>query len=251
MEDYKSIHIISEAVIVGGLSIYVYKKISELESTVEELKQQIAMQNNQLRYLLGLDANSQRTPLRIPNHPPQFDTEGVISSCSSDALQKESQGAPSEWFTSNKPNMECNGGVCTLSSAAKGRRDPQDVPYANQRVEPGRSIIAPFWDRAARDPKSVGHLARLDGRNDVMMATRHYDRQEDKKVVISKISKQIEFDRENNDLDQSLKVNTFTKFSPNPVIKSVTPKPSTSSITIDNDEETNELDNILNEIDNE
>lgn len=221
--NYKSIHIISEAIIVGGLSIYVYKKISELESTVEELKQQIAMQNNQLRYLLG--ANSQRTPLRIPNGLPPFDTmsvEGVTPSCSSDALQKESQGAPSAWFTSNK-KMECNGGVCTLSSAAKCRRDPQDIPHANRHVEPGR--------------------------NDVMMATCR--RQEDKKVVISKISKQIEFDRENNDLDQSLKVNTFTKFSPNPVIKSVTPKPSTSSITTDNDDETNELDNILNEIDNE
>ena len=220
MEDsnYKSIHIISEAIIVGGLSIYVYKKMSELESTVEELKQQVAMQNNQLRYLLSFAPQSGRMstsdlrtaqrdgallhPLSGPlvreprgRRPLDEDARCASEDPSVRPLAEDAQApAPSERFpSSTKPKMECSGGVCTL----------------------------------VRDPR-LSHEA-------------------DKKVVISKISKQIEFDRENNDLDQSSKVNTFTKFSPNPVIKSVTPKPS---ITAESDE-VNELDIILNEIDNE
>jgi hypothetical protein len=216
--NFNSLHIISEAIIVGGLSIYVFKRISELESTVDELKQQITMQNNQLRYLLG-STNSdfgQRgtTPLRMST---TVSSEKSSSSMVFDPNHLEDneniKGSQSEWFTSspNKSKMECKGGVCTL----------------------------------ARD--KIGQEA-------------------DKKVVISKISKQIEFDidapvgrvngsngleRENNDFDQFSKINTFTKFSPNPVLKSVTPKPS---LTIENDhgnEEINDLDNILNEIDNE
>jgi hypothetical protein len=88
----------------------------------------------------------------------------------------------------------------------------------------------------------------------------------EKKVVsISKISKQIEFDRDvlGLELDQTSKINTFTNFSPNPVIKSVTPKPS-ESVGGDTDQTPTrpytptksrnsgtELEQILNDIDNE
>lgn len=211
-----SIHIISEAIIIGGLSVYVHKKISDLESTIEDLKQQIAMQNNQLRYLLGSNLSTNRecagtTPLRIrPSDlkPPSLfvpssSGRGLPSHQTQTTLQSNLELESDEWFkSSSNKEMECKGGVCTL---VRGKK--------------------------------------LSDKNS----------QEERKVVISKISKQIEFDRENNDFDQSSKVNTFTKFSPDPVLKSVTPKPSTS-VTTENEDTlvaNDELNNILNEIDNE
>ena len=64
-----------------------------------------------------------------------------------------------------------------------------------------------------------------------------------KKVVISKISKQAEFDRESFQVNHPLKVETFKRTSPNPIIKSVTPKPSESI--------SETVEQILNEINNE
>ena len=52
------------------------------------------------------------------------------------------------------------------------------------------------------------------------------------------------------DLDQTAKVKTFTDFSPNPVLKSVTPKPSESGPD-DSNNGSNELEKILNDIDRE
>jgi hypothetical protein len=200
--NYNSIHILSEAVIMGGISMYFYKKISELESTIEVLKSQSEMQNNQIRYLLsggrstqpplnyncGGNSSVNTTPLRIPQ--PQ--------------LQKESfSNHREQYIPPEQPNMECEGGVC-------------------------RSVPKP--------PKELAHLSVE--KEDV-----------EKKVSISKISKQIEFNRENMELDQTSKINTFTNFSPNPIIKSVTPKPSINE-SIGGDSG-NELEKILNDIDNE
>ena len=211
-ENYKSIHIISEAIIVGGLSIYVYKKFSELESTIEKLNQQIVSQHNQLMSLTDrLATHSRQTNANLCDMNMRIDEPFIKTPLYPSEYLKPSEHVNSEHVNSehvnsehvddlaktNKAYVDCVGGVCTLSLG-----------------------------KNARNTK--------DG--------------DSKQVAISKISKQIEFDRENNiDLDQSsskvTKVNTFTKFSPNPVIKSVTPKPSIS--------ETDELDNILNEIDNE
>ena len=38
---------------MGGVSLFLYKKITDLESTIEDLKNQIMAQNNQIRYLLS------------------------------------------------------------------------------------------------------------------------------------------------------------------------------------------------------
>lgn len=192
--NYNGVHILSEAVIMGGISMYFYKKISELETTIEDLKKQITMQNNQIRYILGSsnhnrvpvnsfgtnDHKSQqiKTPLIIPTPKATVDLE-------TERHFKATTQPTVENVQKETPQMECEGGVCRL------------VP-------------------------------------------------KDKKVVISKISKQIEFDRENFDLDQTRKVNTFTNSSPNPVLKSVTPKPSTSI-----SEPTDTLEKILNDIDDE
>ncbi|ADO00470.1 hypothetical protein WIV_gp126 [Wiseana iridescent virus] len=192
--NYNGVHIISEAVIMGGISMYFYKKISELESTVENLqstvenlKGQIIMQNNQIRFLLGSNqpqlqqfnglnhnASQQTTPLKMPQFKPQ----------------KVNQPLFREEVSREEINEKvCEGGVCKL------------VPKTH-----------------------------------------------DKKVVISKVSKQVDFDKEGITPDETFKVNTFTNFSPNPVLKSVTPKPSTS---VSENTGEDELQKILNDIDDE
>lgn len=198
--NYNGVHIISEAVIMGGITMYFHNKISSLESVIEELKNQIVMQNNQIRYLIGNNGNLRphfegnnnihthvaTTPLRIPHSNSNKPYEKQQYSKANVNLQTK--------------NIDCEGGVCHLV-----------------------------------------HKKTLD----------------DKKVVISKISKQIEFDRENVEPDYTMKVGTFSNFSPNPVIQSVTPKPSTS--ISENNESSNqvskdgqtELEKILNDIDAE
>lgn len=209
-------HVISEAIIVGGMSLYLFKKISDLELTVKELKEQITAQNNQIRYLFGsklstppqvssissnsssFDSFQRGTPLRIPSlsdkktiSPPPSLPEETGSVSQNDSADRVFAG---------RGGIECENGVCVLK------------------------------------PKIQKNNNSLE-----------------KKVVISKISKQLEFDRENIDFDQTSNVNTFTNFSPNPVIKSVTPKPSislseTSGIS---EEHQSELEKILNDIDDE
>lgn len=175
--NYNGIHIISEAVVVGSLAMYFYKKISDMETAIEDLKAQVTMQNNQIRYLIGSNPSHQSsfsrptTPLNIPKISRKENQEQV-------------QYPPQK-------RQECNGGICKLVTSQ-----------------------AP----------------------------------ETKKMVsIAKISKQIEFDRENMEPNQTSKVKTFTKPSPNPVLKSVTPNPS----EIVDIAEPSELDKILNDIDDE
>jgi hypothetical protein len=156
------LHILSETVVMGGISFYFYNKISEMESTISDLKNQIMAQNNQIRYLISKGHNEEL----FSNH-----------------------NAPQ---TSQNPKVECENGVCYLK------------PSLN-----------------------------------------HQNVSENKKVSISKISKQLEFDRENMFNVQASKVNTFTTFSPNPVLQSVTPKPSESV------EDDDIVRKILNDIDDE
>lgn len=160
---------------MGAITTYFYKKISDLEATIEELKNQIAMQNSQIRYLLGNNKNFQLTPLTTPLKIPE----------TSKGLSRPQQNSQNQGLSRPQQNQICENGVCRLKAPSE------------------------------------------------------------KKVVISKISKQVEFDSEHTDLIQTSKVNTFTHRSPNPVLKSVTPKPSVSSVS-DTD-----LDQILNDIDEE
>lgn len=201
--NYNGVHIISEAVIMGGISMYFYKKISELESTienlqstVEDLKGQIIMQNNQIRFLLGSNPPSQHgwshnsshsqqtTPLKIPQFKPQKEKFNQLPH-HSEQLPHRGEEVPRQEIT----EKVCEDGVCKL-------------------VRPSQ----------------------------------------EKKVVISKVSKQVDFDKEGMTPDETFKVNTFTNFSPNPVLKSVTPKPSTS---VSENTGEDELQKILNDIDDE
>jgi hypothetical protein len=190
---YKSFHILSEAVIMGGITIYFHKKISELESTIENLKEQITMQNNQIKYLIGSSSyHSQGTSLRINNNSYPQTTMVETSKQSFNTLYQLEQKTKTNDNTLS--NVNCENGVCQL------------IP------RPKHNDISTSMER---------------------------------KVMISKISKQIEFNGENNEFGQTSKVNTFTDFSPNPVLKSVTPRPSESM------GDGNELEQILNDIDDE
>jgi len=195
--NYNGIHIISETVVVGGMAMYFYNKISELENTISNLKDQITMQNNQIRYLISSGSSLQQncnqflphtTPLKIPQNPKieNFESQNIPS-------EKINIVHSSNIQSNHQTKQECEGGICRLA--------PQTI---QQPISP------------------------------------------EKKVSISKISKQIKFDRENIVADHTSKVQTFVKPSPNPLLKSVTPNPSTSIC------ESNEnLDKILQDIDNE
>jgi hypothetical protein len=212
---------------MGGISMYFYKKISELESAIEDLKSQITMQNNQLRYLLGghvpqtngnFSGSQQpqhQTPLKIPSQetliqkPPQkenfFNNRSEQTPHQSLQFNGHTEASIQEIVQSSivqqqskQTSLDCENGVCRL-------------------------IPIPKQNSGQKEPT-------------------------EKKVVISKISKQIEFDRENMEPDHTFKVNTFAKFSPNPLLNSVTPRPS---ISVSETTVENELEKILNDIDDE
>lgn len=201
--NYNGLHILSEAVIMGGISMYFFKKISDLESTIGDLKDQLKAQNNQIQYLMSLKnypnlnlhsngmniSQQQGTPLIIPHTRLNGNTIPQT-----EILKNQAYNQPINH--SERINVECEGGVCRL------------IQKKNNGFEEA-SI--------------------------------------EKKVVISKISKQIEFDNENIEACQTTKVNTFTDFSPNPVLASVTPKASVSS-TSDNTDGESDLQKILNNI---
>jgi hypothetical protein len=223
--NYNGVHILSEAVIMGGISMYFYKKISELESTIEDLKSQITMQNNQLRYLLG-------------GHVPQ--TNGNFSG--SQQPQQTPLKIPSQETLTRKPPQKEN-----FFNNRSEQKSGQSLQF-NGHTE--ASIQEIVQSSIVQQSKQVS----LDCENGVCRLVprpkQNGDQKEpmEKKVVISKISKQIEFDRENMEPDHTSKVNTFAKFSPNPLLNSVTPRPSISAseTTVEN-----ELEKILNDIDDE
>jgi len=215
------VQIVSEAVIVGGISMYFYKKTSDLESSIEELKQQVATLNNRLR-LVSLNGQ----PSQQGRTTPLCQKEPFIRSCPTnkrgweDALTDERVNGPTSHVLnppstqpalagSNGRPLTCKDGVCMLPTRAMGG---QRLGSKAEEAPPG------------------------------------------KKVVISKISKQIEYDtsapvddRFEGTSDDVTKVNTFTKCSPNPAIMSVTPNPSTSIC----EDMCDPLDTILNDIDAE
>jgi hypothetical protein len=153
-----SVHVLSEAVVVGGISLYFHNRLTQLESEVANLKTVVETQTRQIMFLSGIRGPSDGG-----------DITGALKT------------------------RICAGDVC-------GIRPP------SQPVE--------------------------------------------KKVVISKVSKQVAYDDEGV-MSSPEKIPTFTKPSPNPVLKSVTPNsscdvPSASSPRVDDS-----LDFILADIDNE
>ena len=193
---YNSIHIVTESVIMGAVSMYFYKKISDLETIVKDLQQQVVVQNGQLNELKNYlspperPSSPQKTLLHIPTQPPPQSFRQRVAHLSAasrevgsaQSREPDPSGVPSLSLPEGDELVDCSDGVCKLVSGGK-------------------------------------------------------------KVVISKISKQAEFDRESFQVNHPLKVETFKRTSPNPIIKSVTPKPSESI--------SETVEQILNEINNE
>jgi hypothetical protein len=240
--NYNGVHILSEAVIMGGISMYFYKEISDLKSTIEDLKGQITMQNNQIRYLLT-------------SHTPQ-QSFGQGTNWTN---QQQPYTAPQQPSTPLRiPTPVQNNGV-QLQKEFFSSRSNNEVIHHNYSLEQHQRYLDHKQSKLEQQPQNMeceGGVCRLVPKtksNEVLDSTTPPT---DKKVVISKISKQIEFDRENINPDQTSKVNTFTNFSPNPLLKSVTPKPSTSVNPLENDCNEEEgtkstLEKILHAIDDE
>lgn len=199
LNNYNGVHILSEAVIMGGISMYFYKEISELKSTIEDLKGQITMQNNQIRYLLSFHQPQQ--PSGFVNH------HSPLSQQTTTPLNISGLKIPQSPHVQNHHNYAL---------------EQQQRQLLFNREEP-KVEIKPL----TQENQCEGGVCRL------VPKTKTDDIK--KTVVISKISKQIEFDGENIERDQTFKVNTFSNFSPNPVLKSITPKPSTSINPLETD----------------
>jgi hypothetical protein len=224
--NYSGVHILSEAVIMGGITMYFYKEISELKSTIEDLKSQITMQNNQIRYLLTSHVPQQSTVntigIKQPSTPLRIGTFPTLST-----LQYNNGiSRPQKEFFNNLNEEVCN-------NASQYHQTYLNQTKNMQKVELPSSF-ALSQNMECKD--GVCHLVQKK-----MVQTSIDLSQTNKKVMISKISKQIEFDRENISQNHTSKVSTFTKFSPNPLLKSVTPKPSTSINPLDHEEDDYEV----------
>lgn len=199
---YNSIHIVTESVIMGAVSMYFYKKISDLETIVKDLQQQVVELKAQSAtsrrppYERAEQSSPQKTLLRIPTPP--------------------SQGY-------SLPAQDPGFGQLVGQRVSDDRRSGSRIPEERRTSQSDeRRPLDAFGVCSDGVCKLVS-----DG----------------KKVVISKISKQAEFDRESFQVNHPLKVETFKRTSPNPIIKSVTPKPSESI--------SETVEQILNEINNE
>lgn len=248
---------VSEAVIVGGLSLYFYKKISDLETVVDDLKNQIVMQNNQIRYLIGSihpqshqPQNQQftghTTPLKIPQMGNEFNLKPMTHN------HHESNPERVKEHFNLRENVTTRTSVAdSVAARAIQNREMEAMFEANSNHSNRQPNLVCDGDVCKLVPLKISNDGEVVTRN--LKANNNGDEKLKKAVVISKISKQVEYDRENVDNDQTFKVNTFTNSSPNPVLKSVTPNPSTSAIPTTGEDEppTTELDKILNEIDDE
>lgn len=238
---YNSIHIVTESVIMGAVSMYFYKKISDLETIVKDLQQQVVVQNGQLNELKKAQSatsrrraeqsSPQKTLLRIPTQ------REMVSPSQGYSLPAQSRD-PDPGIGQLAPNPFGVG----LGQRVAGLSSDDRRPRLDREM--GSVVIG------SRIPESGIEERRLG--NDELVERDAFGVCSDgvcklvsdgKKVVISKISKQAEFDRESFQVNHPLKVETFKRTSPNPIIKSVTPKPSESI--------SETVEQILNEINNE
>jgi hypothetical protein len=227
-DNTNTLHILSEAVIVGGLSVYFYKQINDLKSTIDELKNQLMVQNNQINYLLSFSN---------PNY-------GNLN-----------HGNLNHGNLNHRHNIPPTTQLTTplIPSHLTQRPIPQKENFEPRQMAPKEPPKAPKEPpKAPKEPPKAPKEPKVECEGGVCRLVKQQPKElvAEKKVVISKIAKQIEFDRENIEQDQTRKVGTFTYFSPNPMVKSVTPKPSTSA-SVPEKVEQNELEKILQDIDDD
>jgi len=207
---------------MGAVSMYFYKKISDLETIVKDLQQQVVVQNGQLNELKNyLSSSPQKTLLRIPTQ------REVVSPPQGYSLPAQSREPDPGVGRSLSEGQR----VAGLSSDDRRPRSDREMTKSLEAHLSPRRI-------GSRIPESGIEDELVDCSDGVCKLVSG-----GKKVVISKISKQADFDRESFQVNHPLKVETFKRTSPNPIIKSVTPKPSESI--------SEAVEQILNEIDNE
>lgn len=230
---YNSIHIVTESVIMGAVSMYFYKKISDLETIVKDLQQQVVVQNGQLNELKNyLSSSPQKTLLRIPTQ------REMVSPPQGYSLPAQSR-EPDVSLRDIGRSLSLSEGqrVAGLSSDdRRPRLDREMTKSLEAHLSPRR--IGSRIPESGIEERRIGNDELVDCSDGVCKLVSG-----GKKVVISKISKQAEFDRESFQVNHPLKVETFKRTSPNPIIKSVTPKPSESI--------SETVEQILNEINNE
>ena len=303
---YNSIHIVTESVIMGAVSMYFYKKISDLETIVKDLQQQVVVQNGQLNELknylsnsVAQSATSRRPPVGSSVVSPPYERaersspqKTLLRIPTQREMVKPSQGYslpaqsrepdPGIGRSLSEPNPEGVGrqlpfgqlvgqrvaGLSSddrrprldremtksleahLGSVVEGAERPSPRRIGSRIPESGIEERRIGTDSSQSDERRPLALCKLG--NDELVERDAFGVCSDgvcklvsdgKKVVISKISKQAEFDRESFQVNHPLKVETFKRTSPNPIIKSVTPKPSESI--------SETVEQILNEINNE
>ena len=269
---YNSIHIVTESVIMGAVSMYFYKKISDLETIVKDLQQQVVVQNGQLNELknylsssVAQSATSRRPPVGSSVVSPPYE-RAERSSPQKTLLriptQREMVSPPQGY---SLPTQSRDPGVAGLSSDDRRPRLDREMTKSLEAHRTGaerpspRRIGSRIPESGIEERRIGTNSSQSDERrplallgNDELVERDAFGVCSDgvcklvsdgKKVVISKISKQAEFDRESFQVNHPLKVETFKRTSPNPIIKSVTPKPSESI--------SETVEQILNEINNE
>jgi len=234
---------------MGAVSMYFYKKISDLETIVKDLQQQVVVQNGQLNELKKAQSATSRR--RAEQSSPQKTLLRIPT-------QRE-MVSPSQGYSLPAQSRDPDPGIGQLVGQLVGQRVAglsSDDRRPTKSLEAHLGSVVEGAERpnprriGSRIPESGIEERRLG--NDELVERDAFGVCSDgvcklvsdgKKVVISKISKQAEFDRESFQVNHPLKVETFKRTSPNPIIKSVTPKPSESI--------SETVEQILNEINNE
>jgi len=178
-------HVLTESVVIGGMALFFYKKISELELSIEDLKAHVSRL---------------QTNMDVPKtHPPQNGIHRIV------------------------PKAQCENGVCILKPTLSRTGTGSSLRDERRPIPKGSGTGSSLRDERRPIPLGSGTLrAPQSGQRDMSPSrTEGTSGLGLGKVSISKVSNQVEFDNENPDFHT--KVPTFSKKSPNPVLQSVTP----------------------------
>jgi hypothetical protein len=276
-------HIIAEVVVVGGVSLYFYNKITHLENVVETLKTEL--EETKALLFHPKEGFGQPVEAYLPNPPitrinPLNRPNSATSLLRGHNHQFGSSAREGDggWY----PNFEENTRLSLVSqlsppvvadTLAFGESKPAEGRFSGLRKQSGGGPKAAIEHSRVFGPMTGGSSAR-EGEEVKQFVTLNrpkagaFTEMEQnceggvcklKRVAISKVSTQREIG------GNTSKVKTFTTKSPNPVLKSVTPSLSASfeGLWPDKDrrefeevrpnvaEPENSLNKVLNDIDDE
>jgi hypothetical protein len=238
-------HIIAEVVVVGGVSLYFYNKITQLENVVETLKTELEETKALLFHRSAPDLRSgihQPAEAYLPN-PPITSINPLNRPNSATSLlrmQPPGFGSSAREYPIFEENVAAIGHFSAfgpMTGGSSAREGEATGARSKQSVTLNRPLAGAFTET---EQNCEGGVCKL------------------KRVAISKVSTQREIG------GNTSKVKTFTTKSPNPVLKSVTPSLSTSfeglwpddrsefeEVRLNVAEPENSLNKVLNDIDDE